>query len=296
MPRERDSSKYPGKSAGYGSRVPEPAAVPAESNEKRMKLRYAGKCRLCGANLAAQAFAVYERETKTVRCVNCRIDEAAVDSAGEVSRTVAGASARREYERRKAADEARLRGKWGRLGGIAVALSDERQSTAAWNRGAIGEEVLGRRLDALVGENLAVLHDRRIPGSTANIDHLVITPAGVWVVDAKRYKGRRPELRIEGGIFRARAEKLVVGGRDSTKLVDGVLKQVDVVRGLLDENVPVNGAICFVESDWPLIGGAFTTRGIHVVWPKRIEKLIVAGGPVRVDVARVRDELTRGLR
>ena len=42
-----------------------------------------------------------------------------------------GTSAQREYERRKANDEAKLRAKWGKLGGLAVALSDEKQSTKA---------------------------------------------------------------------------------------------------------------------------------------------------------------------
>ncbi|MFT3872009.1 MAG: hypothetical protein QM714_05075 [Nocardioides sp.] len=51
----------------------------------------------------------------------------------------------------------------------------------------------------------------------------------MWVIDAKRYKGK-PELRIEGGILRPRVEKVLVGRRNCTKLVDGVLKQVDLVR------------------------------------------------------------------
>ncbi|MGO9962358.1 MAG: nuclease-related domain-containing protein [Acidimicrobiales bacterium] len=32
-----------------------------------------------------------------------------------------------------------------------------------------------------------ILHDRRVPGSPANIDHLVIGPNGVFVVDAKNF-------------------------------------------------------------------------------------------------------------
>src|SRR5690606_32764162 len=116
---------------------------------------------------------------------------------------IAGSSARREYERRKAKDEERLRQKWGKLGGIAVALSDEKQHTKAWATGAVGEERLGARLDSLVPESIAVLHDRRIPGTKANIDHIAVTTAGIWVIDAKRYKGK-PELRIEGGILRPR--------------------------------------------------------------------------------------------
>jgi hypothetical protein len=88
---------------------------------------------------------------------------------------IAESSARREYERRKAKDEERLRQRWGKLGGIAVALSDERQSTKAWATGAIGEERLGAWLDSLVSESVAVLHDRRIPGTKANFDHVAIT-------------------------------------------------------------------------------------------------------------------------
>ena len=29
-----------------------------------------------------------------------------------------------------------------------------------------------------------------VPGSSANIDHLVVGPTGVWVIDAKNYSGR----------------------------------------------------------------------------------------------------------
>jgi hypothetical protein len=202
---------------------------------------------------------------------------------------VAGSSARREYERRKAKDEEKLREKWGRFGGLAVALSDERPNTKSWDRGAIGEERLGARLNALAADGLAVLHDRRIPGSKANIDHIAITPGGIWVIDAKRYKGR-PELKIEGGILRPRVEKLLVGRRDCTKLVDGVLKQVDVVRDLVGD-VPVTGALCFIEADWPLIGGAFSTRGVHVLWPKRLAKVLMEQTAGDVDVASMRESV-----
>lgn len=268
----------------------------AEPAGKRMKLRYAGVCRLCGTELPARADAIYERATKTVRCVECPTDamtepvlesEESVALVEPVDGGVAGSSARREYERRKTKDEERLRQKWGKLGGIAVALSDEKQSTKAWATGAGGEERLGGRLDSLVSESIAVLHDRRIPGSKANIDHITVTTAGIWVIDAKRYKGK-PELRIEGGLLRPRVERLLVGRRDCTKLVDGVLKQVELVRDLVGE-VPVTGALCFVEADWPLIGGAFTTRGIHALWPKRLAKLLTeADGSVEVDAVRER--------
>ncbi|MGB9036305.1 MAG: nuclease-related domain-containing protein [Paeniglutamicibacter sp.] len=265
---------------------------------KQMRLRYAGVCRVCGTSLPVGTEAIYESETKTVRCVECATKatetmspdvEAPCEDSLSTESGVAGSSARREYERRKAKDEDRLREKWGRFGGLAVALSEERQHTKSWDRGAIGEERLGARLDGLAADGLAVLHDRRIPGSKANIDHIAITRAGIWVIDAKRYKGR-PELKIEGGILRPRVEKLFVARRDCTKLVDGVLKQIDVVRDFAGD-VPVTGALCFVEADWPLVGGAFSTRGVHVLWPKRLAKVLMEQSTGDVDVARMREAI-----
>lgn len=259
---------------------------------KQMKLRYSGVCRQCGTSIAAGMEASYERETRTVRCLVCATelgqalspevtrDEVLPNAAG-----IAGASARREYERRKSKDQERLREKWGHLGTLAVALSDERPSTKSWAQGASGEERLGARLDAVSSGALVVLHDLRIPGTKANIDHIAVTPCGVWVIDAKRYKGR-PELKIEGGLFRPRTEKLLVGGRDSTNMVDGVLRQVDAVREHAGD-VPVNGVLCFIQADWPLIGGAFTTRGVHVLWPKRLAKALVAEAAGDIDVTRL---------
>ena len=191
-----------------------------------------------------------------------------------------GQSARREYERRKAKDEARLREQWGPLGNIAVGLSGERQSTLAWSTGAAGEERMGRVLNPLASDSIRVLHDRRIPGTRGNIDHIVVTGDAIWVIDAKKYKGR-PDLRVEGGFLRPRLELLFVGGRNQTKLVDGVLNQRDKVRAVVG-NVPIRPVLCFVEADWPLIGGSFTTRDVAVVWPKKLAEIVRLGQIGRV--------------
>lgn len=212
---------------GYGPGVGDTTA----QTENRMRLRYAGTCRVCGAALQAKSEAVYERETKTVRCLpHAQHDP---DPVAEVDIGEAESSARREFERRRAGREQRIRASIPKLGGLILALSDESQSTTAWHTEAVGEERLGSRLTSLQSETCRILHDRRIPGSRANIDHLAVTPTGVYVIDAKRYSGR-PQLRVEGGLRRPRVERLIVGRRDCTKLVDGVLKQVDIVRAVVD--------------------------------------------------------------
>jgi hypothetical protein len=208
--------------------------------------------------------------------------DALADDAG-VFAGIAGASARREYERRKTKRETRIRAQHPLVGGLILAMSDDPQSTKAWATGSSGEERLGRRLDSLVRPDLLVLHDRRIPGTRANIDHIVVGASGVYVVDAKKYKGR-PRLRVEGGIIRPRVESLMVGSRDCTKLVVGVHKQIEHVQSALDKagvgGVPVTGMLCFVEGDWPLVGGDFSIDGLHVLWPKKAVERIKRVGPL----------------
>ena len=256
-----------------------------------MRLRYAGTCRTCGTDLPAGTRATYHKSDKYVTCLDCPTVGGPQDvtSAPDVPSPVpepvyvdgiAGASARAEFEKRHAARDKRVRERFPRAGGFLLAMTDDPQSTRAWDQGAVGEEKLGEALNALAGPNIRMLHDRRIPGTRANIDHIAITGNGVLVVDAKRYAGR-PRLVVEGRFLRPRTEKLTVAGRDRTKLVDGVLKQVQVLEAILAQDaVQVRGVLCFIGADWPLVGGAFETRGVAVVWPKRLYASLREPGPL----------------
>jgi Nuclease-related domain len=64
-----------------------------------------------------------------------------------------------------------------------------------WRRGAAGERRTARVLAALERQGWAVLHDLAVPRSQANLDHLVIGPGGVFVIDSKQYRGR---LQFDG--------------------------------------------------------------------------------------------------
>ncbi|MGB9378443.1 MAG: nuclease-related domain-containing protein [Mycobacteriales bacterium] len=269
------------------------------------KLRYAGKCHICTSALAAGTPAFYDRTTRKVTCLACaegadvatkpvpaqREAPAAEEMAAQPPAPAdvdqpddpgtAGASARREHARRLSRGEARTRAAHPRLGGLVLALSKPPQSTQAWAVGARGEELLAKRLDGLADKGVRLLHDRRIRGTVANIDHIAIAPVGVFVIDAKRYKGR-PRLQVDGGQRRPRTEKLIVASRDCTKVCAGVKNQVQRVRDALERNglgaVPVTGMLCFVEADWPAFGGSFVIDGLHVLWPRLAVKHLLKPG------------------
>src|SRR5512132_1373563 len=59
-----------------------------------------------------------------------------------------------------------------------------------WRRGAHGERRTARLLDRLTGDGYVVFHDLAVPGNaSANVDHLVIGPTGLYVIDSKQWTG-----------------------------------------------------------------------------------------------------------
>jgi hypothetical protein len=63
------------------------------------------------------------------------------------------------------------------------------EQARTWQRGAAGERRTAHRLRRLTQEGYVVLHDLAMPGSPANVDHLVLGPSGLFVVDSKQWTG-----------------------------------------------------------------------------------------------------------
>jgi hypothetical protein len=251
----------------------EPAESPEHAAEaRRLRLRYAGTCVECGTPLAEGTYALYNRSLRTVRCVVCPIDGAAT----AIDPGVAGASAQREYERRVVSRQSRVKDRFGpRLGGVILALSGDPHSTKAWARGSEGERELAKTLAEVDG--VRALHDRRVPGTRGNIDHIVIGPGGVFVVDAKLYAGTI-RVRDVGGLFK-RDERLYVGRRDCSRLAENMKWQVEAIEDALRrakvEPVPrVTPVLCFVRGEWPLLFPADSYRGVRLEGARSIKKLI----------------------
>jgi hypothetical protein len=142
--------------------------------------------------------------------------------------------------------------------------------------GAAGEEVFGAHLAELAGERLVVFHDRRMPAGRGTIDHLAVTPRGVFVIDVKHDSGKL-ERRKLGNVVRPDM-RLYVGGRDSTTLLHGVEDQAEVVRGVLSPawfvDSPVRGVLCFTGADWGLFASPFNLGNVLVTHPKFLYRML----------------------
>jgi Nuclease-related domain len=63
------------------------------------------------------------------------------------------------------------------------------EQARTWQRGAHGERQTARLLERLTRDGFVVFHDLAVPDSPANVDHLVIGPSGVFVIDSKQWSG-----------------------------------------------------------------------------------------------------------
>ncbi|WP_431776322.1 nuclease-related domain-containing protein [Streptomyces cucumeris] len=224
-------------------------------------------------------------------------------------RSNAGASARRQGELERTAERANQhrRAKWalplaavvaavlgwaaatvtvwqiGALVAVAVLAYEIRQTYRrqhnSWVSGADGEEATARLLAPLARRGYAVLHDRAIRGSRANIDHLVVGLFGVALVDSKNWQSKKSTLTITGGLLR-------YGRYDQTKALKTVVWEAEQAAKAL--GVPVRPVLAVHGAKVPAPRGRTELHGVTVIEAKKLRGML-SGLPTQFgwDAARV---------
>lgn len=80
----------------------------------------------------------------------------------------------------------------------AVYRARSNSSVPAWRRASVAERRTEAQLRRLERSGYRTLHARAIPGSEAQIDHLVVGPTGVYAVDSEKWDRRLP-VRVQMG-------------------------------------------------------------------------------------------------
>jgi hypothetical protein len=135
---------------------------------------------------------------------------------------------------------------------------------SAWRRGAAGERHTARLLGPLERHGWVILHDLAVPGSQANIDHLVIGPGGVFVIDSKQYRGR---LQLDS------SGRLCHGCYPLAPTLRAVNFEADrAAQVLTDPDVVVRPIMAVHGVQVPL--GRVVTQGVPVVPARRLPSML----------------------
>ena len=131
----------------------------------------------------------------------------------------------------------------------------------SWRKGAVGEWLTAETLKALP-DSFAVIND--VTQKLGNIDHVVVGPTGVYVIDVKNWKGT---VKADG-----KGELLVNGNPADKPAIKSMLRAVmdfqNKLKALTEKDYFVRGVmdfpIAYVEADFG------STRHIHCLRDDRL--------------------------
>jgi hypothetical protein len=118
-----------------------------------------------------------------------------------------------------------------------IVIDDE---AASWYRGVIGERRVGALLERL-GDGFTVLHSVPVGRSTSDIDHVVISPAGVFTINTKYSPGKDVWVAGYGMYVGGHPQRYV---RNAVNEATRASEHLSRASGL---TVPVTGLIVFVD-------------------------------------------------
>ena len=159
-----------------------------------------------------------------------------------------------------------------------------------WRQGAAGEVSTAAILDAMAGRRWKVWHDLAVPTRRQNIDHLVVGPTGVWLVDSKTTRAT---------VTRRWGRRIRVGGRpfDTSATAWEAEMVARELTAFLGEAAPVEVYPLVVLHS---IGTASRARqrrlsrraeegGVRIVEPSKLTRHIRRGRRAlsRTDIARI---------
>jgi hypothetical protein len=138
-----------------------------------------------------------------------------------------------------------------------------RRAGGCGREGNHGERVVAELLDVLDGADWCVLHDRYKPGFKANLDHVVVGPPGLFVIDAKNWKPAPLRFDDRGMSLRGyRKDEELRAAADCARLV---LQRAISAHAVL----PAVGVLAFVQDM-----GLRVPVEHHGVWVLQSEDLL----------------------
>jgi hypothetical protein len=172
----------------------------------------------------------------------------------------------------------------GVAGGDAFMAWRKHEATAVWRGKRRGEVRTARLLRRALGKyGYTVLDGRAVPGQ-ASIDHLVIGPGGVWIVDNEAWPPDIEIARYGSRLFLGERSGLVVakGLTDAASSLAVLLSRESGVDVSVSSMLAVHGGT-ILSGDQPR--GTLTAEGVTLAYPRRLPRWMLTH-----DTATLTDE------
>jgi hypothetical protein len=117
------------------------------------------------------------------------------------------------------------------------------------------------------------------------LDHLVVAPSGIWLIDTARITGRL--TRRDVGTRQDPVFQLLLDGVNQTSLVDplGILRQADHAITAMQLGINVQTAMCLIDTTWPISARPFKVHNHWITWPRALTDKIRSSGLVTIRAA-----------
>ena len=141
----------------------------------------------------------------------------------------------------------------------------------SWNKGIIGESIVSNYLNQLP-EEYVIYNDVKFPGSYGNLDHIVIGPKGIFVIETKNYKGFFIIKDKEWFYKSDKAIKRAKGNPGKQVLANAMsLRRFLVNNGIEMDRVWIQSIVTLVNKNFKI---EEKTRHYKVLYPENIPKFI----------------------
>jgi len=134
---------------------------------------------------------------------------------------------------------------------VGVAACFPLKDHVAWRIGAQGEETVAEYLKFLNGCYFTI-HDVVLPGMKGNMDHIVLGPNGIFVIETKHHKGYitcHEDVWSQHKIGRRGTHYLGRLGSPSKQVKRNAILLRDFIQDRFQKNLYVNGLVVFTNKD-----------------------------------------------
>jgi len=153
-------------------------------------------------------------------------------------------------------------------------IEEGKQKGYSWQKGLEGENLVSNYLNTLP-KDYFVFNDVNLPGKGGNIDHVVIGPTGIYVIETKNYSGR---YRIKGNqwFYYKNGQYMEIKKNPGTQVRRNTLNLIDFLnqRNISTKKTWITSLVAFNCSNFKVLQ---TPQKYKVLLPKTVPDYILNG-------------------